>query len=537
MGSTRPDASTWTPCGASRRPRLTTVRDRLRRLSVAVVLAACATVVASCSGASSPDSRAAARAPSHPPVVMLVFDEFSTNSLLDERGRIDEVRYPHFAALGREANWFPLATASLDETGRAMRALFTGRTTWRYAKPTYSENPRNIFTLLGRRYHVDASEEVSSMCPRRLCPGVRGQNQKTILRKLRAGRPERFERWLDSLRARARPTFYFEHALLPHGPWVYLPSGRRYAEGRTQKPLSWRVRHFNRWQVNLAYQRHLLQVGFTDRLLGRALERLRATGLYDRSLIVVTADNGESFGRLGNGHEISRRNAADIALTPLFVKLPFQREGRIVGRPARIIDVLPTIAHLAHVRPRWPTEGRSLFGRGARRIPSSALLVKRSGQRMRLSRGGLRRKAAGSLRLKLRLFGSRDASPGLFGIGPNRAMVGTPLARWERVPPAGTRAVLDEGSRNPEVRPGASLLPINVTGSLTGGAYRKRVDIAIAVGDTIATTATTFAARRGGRQLLSALVPESALQEGTNRVRIFAIERGQPAPRLRPLTP
>jgi hypothetical protein len=30
--------------------------------------------------------------------------------------------------------------------------------------------------------------------------------------------------------------------------------------------------------VNQSYQRHLLQVGFTDRLLGKVLDRLRASG-------------------------------------------------------------------------------------------------------------------------------------------------------------------------------------------------------------------------------------------------------------------
>jgi hypothetical protein len=77
------------------------------------------------------------------------------------------VRYPNFARLARDGTWFPYATASLDETARAMRSLFTGRTTWRFAHPTYSAEPRNLFTLLGRRYRMDVSEEVSSMCHER----------------------------------------------------------------------------------------------------------------------------------------------------------------------------------------------------------------------------------------------------------------------------------------------------------------------------------------------------------------------------------
>ena len=38
-----------------------------------------------------------------------------------------------------------------------------------------------------------------------------------------------------------------------------------------------------------------LQVGYTDRLVGRILERLRQAGLFDRAMVVVTADHGVSF--------------------------------------------------------------------------------------------------------------------------------------------------------------------------------------------------------------------------------------------------
>jgi hypothetical protein len=511
------------------------VRAGLRELAFLAVLGVSLTVAASCSDDASQARDAGGSSPSHPPVVMLVFDEFSTTSLLDDRGHIDSVRYPHFAALAREATWFPWATASLDETGRALRSLLTGRTTWRFAKPTYAKNPRNLFTLFGRRYRMNVSEEVSSLCPRRLCPQSRKQSRRSILHKLVVGRPERLQRWLRSVRPRSRPTFHFKHILFPHAPWQYLPSGRHYVDGPTQGRFSWHFQHFNRWLVNQYYQRHLLQVGFTDRLLGSALDRLRATGLYDSSLIVVTADNGEGFGRLGNGHVIRRVNAGDIALTPLFIKLPSQRQGRIVRRHVRMIDVVPTMARVARLRLRWRVEGRSVFGPASRRIPGSTLLVKRSGRRIRLSLRALRRRAAGALRLKLRLFGSGGTS--LNRVGPYRFMHGTPVRRWRALAPGGTRAVVDLADGYMRVRLASGFVPVKVMGRLTGRGSRKRTDIAIAINDTIAATAPTVAPRRHGTRFFSALVPESALREGRNEVEIFAIVRGGGAPQLRPLTP
>lgn len=498
--------------------------------SLAVPLTAAAVAVAGCGGGSPEAGTSAAR---HPPVVMLVFDEFSTVSLLDEHGGIDSARYPNFAALAREGSWFPYATASLDETGRAMRSLLTGRTTPRYAKPNYANNRHNIFTLLARSYRLRASEEVTSLCPRRLCPESRDQTQRSILHKLAVGRPQRFSRWLASVRPSARPTFYFKHVLFPHAPWRYLPSGRSYSDGPTAKLFSWRFQHFNRWLVNQRYQQHLLQVAYTDRLLGKLLASLRSTRLYDRALVVVTADNGESFGRLGNGHEIAPQNAAEIGLTPLFVKLPGQRRGETVGRHVRTIDVLPTIARVAHVRPDWRVEGRSVVGPPARRIPSSALLIQRSGHRLRLSLAALRRRAAESARLKAGLFGSGAAS--LYAVGPSQVMHGTPVGRWPALPAGGTRAVLDLADRYARVRLASGFVPVKVMGRLTGPGSDKPADIAVAVNGTIAATAPTVAPRAGGTQYFSALLPEEMLREGANSVALFAIVPGAGGPGLRPL--
>jgi hypothetical protein len=265
------------------------------------------------------------------------------------------------------------------------------------------------------------------------------------------------------------------------------------------------------------------------------LDRLKATGLYDPALIVVTADNGESFGKLGNGHEISRKNAGDIALTPLFVKQPNQARGSVDRRHVRTVDVLPTIAHLAHVPLRWRVEGRSVFGAGARRIPASTLLVKRDGSRIRLGAGALRRRANASLRLKLKLFGSGNDAPGLFGVGPYPSMHGTPVSRWTTLPADGTRAALDGAGAFQDVRLGSGVAPVRIMGHLTGRGSRARADLAVAVNERIAATGPAFPIRRGGVRFFSIMIPESALHEGSNRVQLFSIVGGATA-RLRPLT-
>jgi hypothetical protein len=60
---------------------------------------------------------------------MIVLDEFSTTSLLDSRHRITRFAIRTSPGSPGDGTWSPNATASLDETGRAMRALPTGLTT------------------------------------------------------------------------------------------------------------------------------------------------------------------------------------------------------------------------------------------------------------------------------------------------------------------------------------------------------------------------------------------------------------------------
>ena len=111
------------------------------------------------------------------------------------------------------------------------------------------------------------------------------------------GRPARLHAWIGAIRKRDRPTFYFQHALLPHEPWIYLPSGHQSRpNGNDPIPaINGPIGFHDQALTNHNETRHLLQVGFVDRQVGLVLERLRRTGLFDQALIVVTADHGIAF--------------------------------------------------------------------------------------------------------------------------------------------------------------------------------------------------------------------------------------------------
>ena len=120
--------------------------------------------------------------PSSPPIVMVLFDEFPLNSLLDAERHIDDIRYPHFAALAREATWFRNATTVSPSTPQAIPAILTGKYPDPTLLPTAADHPHNLFTWLGGAYDIKAFGAITQLCPETLCP----RTHASVRRRLRA---------------------------------------------------------------------------------------------------------------------------------------------------------------------------------------------------------------------------------------------------------------------------------------------------------------------------------------------------------------
>ena len=82
------------------------------------------------------------------PVVLIVFDELATVSLMDGNGRLDAARYSAFASLARDATWYRNATTVHAHTTKAVPAILDGRVPSPGQLPTLADHPRNLFTLL-----------------------------------------------------------------------------------------------------------------------------------------------------------------------------------------------------------------------------------------------------------------------------------------------------------------------------------------------------------------------------------------------------
>ena len=171
-----------------------------------------------------------------------------------------------------------------------------------------------------------------------------------------------FRAEVAAMEASELPRLHYLHTLLPHVPWRFRPDGSTYAD--IDLPG-----YFSRWdevlvEAHFGQQRHLLQLGLADRLLGEYLDRLEAIGDFDRATVIVAADHGISFVPGERSRGIGEANVGGIASVPLLYKEPGQRTGTVQHQPVQLIDIVPTIAAQLRLDPPWTFDGRDMFAAG-----------------------------------------------------------------------------------------------------------------------------------------------------------------------------
>jgi hypothetical protein len=525
--------------------------------------------------------------PSRAPVVVVVFDEFPVTSLMDRRGEIDATRYPNFAALARHATWYRNATTVADFTNRAVPTILTGRDPGPDALPTATSEPDNLFTLLGGSYRLNVGEFVTSLCPASLCTR---ETEESFPRRMQglvtdlsvvsghvllpdtwreglppvdtafgdfaaggldapnaaeaefrealgggfaAGRPAQFDRFVDGIGSERR-ALHFLHINLPHMTWQYLPSGQGYPVGDpTLQAFAGEHGRWTsqRWLVGHSWQRHLLQAGYTDRLLGELMRRLRRTGVWDRALVVVAADHGIAFEPGVYRREVTAEAVEQIAGVPLFIKAPGQRRGRVDDRFALTVEVLPTIADLLDVELPFETDGHSLAGGDAAgRSAGEVSVANRYGGEETLSLSDYVERRDQVVAEKLALFGTGGWG-GVYGFGPHAELIG-------RRPATGAATSAPTFSlADPELYsgldPDALAVPALVRGEINGDVGADE-PLAIAVNGRIAAVGRSY--EIGGGIHVSAIVPPRVFRAGANEIVVMRVIEGEDGPiELEPL--
>ena len=488
---------------------------------------------------------------------MIVFDELPGHALMGADRRLDAARFPNFAALGNDATWYRNATSPRSDTELAVPTLATGIRAPLDSLGTSADHPRSLFTLLGESHEMHVSEPWTNLCPDRLCEGGTESTDEGGLGSILAtipqvlgyvavpdaerlgipspresgalSRPGQVRTFAEEIEASADPVLHFLHVLLPHKAWRYLPSGERYPDtvGADSELGGLEAWTDDEWLTLQHEQRFLLQLQYTDRLLGEVLGRLRESGLYERSLIVVTADHGVSFRAGDERRDATETNAPDILSVPLLVKMPNQRQGEIDDRAASTIDIAPTIADAIGAEVPWEVDGESLLGAPIEDRP--ILSENLRGGEVELTPAEFADARDEAVEDRIDSLG--DGRTSLYAIGPSPESHGRLVEPMVGEPVSAEATIVDGDSLDDYDADALELVPARIAGDLDG--LDSGQALAVALNGRIAATTYAYDGDHGVE--FAAMVPPGLVREGDNELEVLAIEDDGANLELRPL--
>jgi hypothetical protein len=294
---------------------------------------------------------------------------------------------------------------------------------------------------------------------------------------------------------------------MPHGPWSYLPSGVRYSS----PDIAGDDGGAGDGRVRLAQERHLEQVGYTDRLIGETLDAMAASKLYDDALLVVTADHGVSFtpDAQGRGMGSVQKAGDEVLWVPLFIKEPGQSAGRVDDRNWEQVDLLPTVADLAGMTVPWRVDGVSAVqgtrDRADKRyhdLPSKRATV------------------PGPANFAEVLRGSAGRSPRL--ANPRPELMGKPV---DEVPVAAVRDGPSVANADAfgEVDPASGTIPALVWGTVPSS-IKDGTLLAVAVNGRVGAVTQVTEPDGAGLRFAALVTDESLFRTGANNVSVLVVK-------------
>jgi len=150
-----------------------------------------------------------------------------------------------------------------------------------------------------------------------------------------------------------QPWFLYVHTMGPHDP--YVPPGKYRTQFQREEYSTDPVQAENEREIDL----YDGEIAYTDEQLGRLFAALKATGAYDKTLIVVLSDHGEEFREHGQTRH-AKTLYEEMLRIPLLIKLPNSAHaGEVRDQLVEMVDVAPTVLDLLGIPPPHGFEGRS----------------------------------------------------------------------------------------------------------------------------------------------------------------------------------
>jgi hypothetical protein len=363
-----------------------------------------------------------------------------------------------------------------------------------------------------------------------------------------------FRRFLDSIEEDEEPTLHFLHVQLPHSPYRFLPDGRAYAEGGIDEDELAAIledRPTEPYPTDFDRQRLLLQVGYVDRLVGQLMNRLRQTGLYRDTTVVLTSDHGKGFvpgesHRAFEGDELDRSLYPDLLYVPLIVKGPGVRPATVSDDNVETIDVLPTVSDLLGIELPWSVDGRSLLG-PARTSSEKRFNKAVTGEATSAVFGSAAELAPTTTfdgddvfsenlerHVDALLIGDNPEHR-LYALTPDSDLVGQEVGDIVVTGrPAEGTVVVEGGFEDLETYDGTSIVPIRITGEVAG-APGGELTLAFALDGVVAAVVPTFPDGEVRHRVDALLDPSTLAATGEHEVEVFVVTGEGARRRLAPL--
>ncbi len=194
------------------------------------------------------------------------------------------------------------------------------------------------------------------------------------------------------------PFLLWIHNEEPHSP--YLPPEKYFREfyperniptiyslidpskGRPYEMELKNYRRFNRYLLNLSEESHRYliygremklgdeeikqlrarywgNIKYADEHFGRFLKHIKSRPFFNRTIMVITSDHGESLG----AHHLFDHNDLyqDIIHVPLLLHLPGQNVRQLIDTPVELVDVYPTLLELLGMEVKEKIRGENLL--------------------------------------------------------------------------------------------------------------------------------------------------------------------------------
>lgn len=337
-------------------------------------LAAAALLASSCGGAR----------PKRPDIVLITVESLRT----DHMGFLGERRptTPHMDELAEQSTVYTDAQATTSWTLTSHASIFTGLYPTAHQTTGAEDRLDDSYTTLAeelsaagyqtagvvsgpylrRPYNLDQGFEYYDQSPSSvdsLAHHSRAFSDVTSPRMLAS-----LERFLEKDRDPKRPLFLFAYFWDPH--WDYIPpepyKSMFVEPGDEPVPMAQYKTNPNinvktsPAQIRYVVSQYDGEIRWTDEYIGRFLDDLKQRGLWDDTLVILTADHGEEF--FDHGFKGHKNNLYEETVhVPLLVKYPGRGPRGRDGRPVSLVDLFPTVLDASGIAHPDGLDGVSLL--------------------------------------------------------------------------------------------------------------------------------------------------------------------------------